>query len=230
MQTEATSPAARSPFPLTPLRLNHPRVTGTVPGWRPRTPDQPGEGEADEDRVPGDRYGDLGPRGELDAPPSAPGPAPARTTWKTSRTTWTTPPSPTSGGPSPAASSRERHAGSSRTACRSQAPGGASTAPKPSCGSAPSKAAAASTNTSPSTASRKTTQPPQPLPATPAPRCITSRTRIAPPSKESMGLGGAGFPRNLAGGAAAGGHGPALLATGVLPVRGRRRDRFQGGG
>jgi hypothetical protein len=38
-------------------------------------------------------------------------------------------------------------------------------------------------------------------------------------SKESMGLGGAGFPRNVGGGAAAGGHGPALLATGVLPVR-----------
>ena len=39
-----------------------------------------------------------------------------------------------------------------------------------------------------------------------------------------------GFPRNLVGGAAAGGHGPVLLATGVLPVRlGRRRDRFQGG-
>jgi len=38
-------------------------------------------------------------------------------------------------------------------------------------------------------------------------------------AKESMGLGGAGFPRNLGGGAAAGGHGPALLATGVLPVR-----------
>ncbi len=36
---------------------------------------------------------------------------------------------------------------------------------------------------------------------------------------ESLGLGGAGFPRNLGGGAAAGGHGPALLATGVLPVR-----------
>src|SRR5205823_274390 len=33
------------------------------------------------------------------------------------------------------------------------------------------------------------------------------------------GSGGAGFPRNLGGGAGAGGHGPALLATGVLPVR-----------
>ena len=43
-----------------------------------------------------------------------------------------------------------------------------------------------------------------------------------------MGLGGVGFPRNLGGGAGAGGHGPALVATGVLPVRGRRRDRFQG--
>ena len=33
------------------------------------------------------------------------------------------------------------------------------------------------------------------------------------------GSGGAGFPRNLGGGAGAGGHGPAFLATGVLPVR-----------
>ena len=42
---------------------------------------------------------------------------------------------------------------------------------------------------------------------------------LAGESYESLGLGGAGFPRNLGGGAAAGGHGPALLATGVLPVR-----------
>ena len=33
------------------------------------------------------------------------------------------------------------------------------------------------------------------------------------------GSDGAGIPRNLGGGAGAGGHGPALLATGVLPVR-----------
>ena len=37
MCTEATSPVARSPFSLTLLRLNYPRVKGTVPGWRPRT-------------------------------------------------------------------------------------------------------------------------------------------------------------------------------------------------
>ena len=42
------------------------------------------------------------------------------------------------------------------------------------------------------------------------------------------GSDGAGFPRNLGGGAGAGGHGQALLATGVLPVRRLRRDRFQG--
>ena len=37
--------------------------------------------------------------------------------------------------------------------------------------------------------------------------------------KTVTGSDGAGFPRNLGRGAAAGGHGPALLATGVLPVR-----------
>ena len=34
-----------------------------------------------------------------------------------------------------------------------------------------------------------------------------------------MGLDGVGFPRNWGRGAGAGGHGPALLAAGVLPVR-----------
>ena len=38
-------------------------------------------------------------------------------------------------------------------------------------------------------------------------------------ARQSMGLGGVGFPRNLGRGPGAGGHGPALLAAGVLPVR-----------
>jgi hypothetical protein len=38
-------------------------------------------------------------------------------------------------------------------------------------------------------------------------------------TKKVSGSWGVGFPRNLVGGAGAGGHGPVLLATGVLPVR-----------
>ena len=38
-------------------------------------------------------------------------------------------------------------------------------------------------------------------------------------AKKVSGSWGVGFPRNLVGGAGAGGHGPVLLATGVLPVR-----------
>ena len=38
-------------------------------------------------------------------------------------------------------------------------------------------------------------------------------------TKQSLGLGGVGFPRNWGCSRGAGGHGPALLATGVLPVR-----------
>ena len=38
-------------------------------------------------------------------------------------------------------------------------------------------------------------------------------------AKAVMGLGGVGFPRNWGAGLAAGGHGPAFAATGVLPVR-----------
>ena len=40
-----------------------------------------------------------------------------------------------------------------------------------------------------------------------------------PSARQSMGLGGVGFPRNLGRSQGAGGHGPAFLATGVLPVR-----------
>jgi len=47
-------------------------------------------------------------------------------------------------------------------------------------------------------------------------RFTFQRTRS---SNQSLGLGGAGFPRNWGRVTAAGGHGPALLATGVLPVR-----------
>ena len=59
---------------------------------------------------------------------------------------------------------------------------------------------------------------------------IPKAADLPAPARKFLGVGGVGFPRNLVGGAAAGGHGPVLLATGVLPVRlGRRRDRFQGG-
>ena len=43
--------------------------------------------------------------------------------------------------------------------------------------------------------------------------------RGTPASRQSLGLGGAGFPRNWGRVRGAGDHGPALLATGVLPVR-----------
>ena len=41
MYTEATSPAARSPFPLIPFKLNQPWLIGTAPGWRPSTQARP---------------------------------------------------------------------------------------------------------------------------------------------------------------------------------------------
>ena len=56
-------------------------------------------------------------------------------------------------------------------------------------------------------------------PLAPWTRCPACNGPLSPVAKTGSGSDGAGFPRNLGRGAAAGGHGPALLATGVLPVR-----------
>ena len=50
--------------------------------------------------------------------------------------------------------------------------------------------------------------------------CVTStRSQAAAAVRIVGGSGGVRFPGNVGGGAGAGGHGPALVATGVLPVR-----------